>query len=88
MKYAIGIDIGGTSIKYSLVEETGEPLFENKIPSQATVSREAIIAQIANAIQDAIGFANVEKIKVSGIGIGTPGIIDNTQRIYSAEQKI
>lgn len=80
MKHAIGIDIGGTSIKYSLVEETGKPLFENKIPSQATISREAVIAQISDAIQDAIGFANSEKIKVSGIGIGTPGIIDNTQR--------
>jgi glucokinase len=80
MKYAIGIDIGGTSIKYSLVEETGKTLFENKIPSQATISREAVITQISDAIQDAIGFANCEKIKVSGIGIGTPGIIDNTQR--------
>jgi glucokinase len=81
MKYAIGIDIGGTSIKYSLVEETGKPLFENKIPSQATISREAVIAQISDAIQDAIGFANSGKIKVSGIGIGTPGIINSTQRV-------
>ncbi|MBP7179610.1 MAG: ROK family protein [Dysgonomonadaceae bacterium] len=81
MKHTIGIDIGGTSIKYSLVEETGKPLFENKIPSQATISREAVIAQISDAIQDAIGFANSGKIKVSGIGIGTPGIINSTQRV-------
>ncbi len=46
MKYTIGIDIGGTSIKYSRVEETGSPLFEDKIPSQATVSKDAVIAQI------------------------------------------
>ena len=81
MKYAIGIDIGGTSIKYSLVEETGTPLFEDKIPSQATVSKEAVIAQIQKAIQDTMDFAISKEIKISGIGIGTPGIIDNTQRI-------
>lgn len=57
MKYAIGIDIGGTSIKYSLVEETGTPLFEDKIPSQATVSKEAVIAQIRKAIQNTMDFA-------------------------------
>ncbi len=81
MKYTIGIDIGGTSIKYSLVEETGTPLFEDKIPSQATVSKDAVIAQIRKAIQEAIDYANSKKIKVAGIGIGTPGIIDSTQRV-------
>ena len=61
MKHTIGIDIGGTSIKYSLVEETGTPLFEDKIPSLATVSKDAVIAQIRKAIQEAIGYANSKK---------------------------
>lgn len=31
MEYAIGIDLGGTSIKYALVDKAGNSFFEGKI---------------------------------------------------------
>ena len=30
MEYAIGIDLGGTSIKYALVDKAGNSFFEGK----------------------------------------------------------
>ena len=33
MEYAIGIDLGGTSIKYALVDKAGNSFFEGKLPS-------------------------------------------------------
>ena len=38
MEYAIGIDLGGTSIKYALVDKAGNSFFEGKLPSFASVS--------------------------------------------------
>ncbi len=35
MEYAIGIDLGGTSIKYALVDKAGNSFFEGKLPSFA-----------------------------------------------------
>ncbi len=32
MEYAIGIDLGGTSIKYALVDKAGNSFFEGKLP--------------------------------------------------------
>lgn len=31
MEYAIGIDLGGTSIKYALVDKAGNSFFEGKL---------------------------------------------------------
>ena len=47
-KYAIGIDLGGTSVKYALVDNEGVFHFQ---------------------------------VTIEGIGIGTPGIVDETNRI-------
>lgn len=32
MEYAIGIDLGGTSIKYALVDKAGNSFFEENYP--------------------------------------------------------
>lgn len=80
-KYAIGIDLGGTSIKYALITNDGEFLFQGKLPSLANVSAEAVIGQLVHAIEAVKGFAAKEGYEVMGIGIGTPGIVDATCRI-------
>ena len=37
-KYAIGIDLGGTSVKYALIDNEGVFHFQGKLPSKADVS--------------------------------------------------
>ena len=49
-KYAIGLDLGGTTLKYALISQDGTILNYGKIPSMAEVSAEAIIGQIMKAI--------------------------------------
>ena len=34
-KYAIGIDLGGTSVKYALIDNEGVFHFQGKLPSKA-----------------------------------------------------
>ena len=80
-KYVIGIDLGGTSVKYALIDEEGNFLFEGKLPSYAEVSAEAVIGQLTKAIEEVTAFAATNRWGVSGIGLGTPGIVDATGRI-------
>lgn len=50
MEYAIGIDLGGTSIKYALVDKAGNSFFEGKLPSFASVSAAKVIEQLIKAV--------------------------------------
>ncbi len=79
--YAIGIDLGGTSVKYALVSNNGKLYSEGKLPSLADISAEAVIGQLVKAIEEVKSFAAAHQYHIEGIGIGTPGIVDQTNRI-------
>lgn len=79
--YAIGIDLGGTSVKYALISRDGSFLYEGKLSSLADVSAEAVIGQLVKAADEVKAFAAAQGYKIEGIGIGTPGIVDSTNRI-------
>lgn len=80
-EYAIGIDLGGTSVKYALIDNEGVFHFQGKLPSMADVSAEAVVGQLIAAVNEVKGVAEKEGYKIEGIGIGTPGIVDSTNRI-------
>jgi len=81
MKYAIGIDLGGTFIKYSIISQEGQCVFSNKLPSSANISKKEVINQLKVAICRCNDAATKVGIEMKGIGIGTPGIVDDTNRI-------
>ena len=80
-EYAIGIDLGGTSVKYALIDNNGVFHFQGKLPSNADVSAEAVIGQLIKAVNEVKNFAEAKGYTIAGIGIGTPGIVDCTNRI-------
>lgn len=73
-KYAIGIDLGGTFIKFALVSETGEILFNGKLSIGSSATRDEILDTIHKSIEMSVQFAAEKQIPVSGIGIGSPGL--------------
>lgn len=81
MEYAIGIDLGGTSIKYALVDKEGLSFFEGKLPSFASVSAAKVMEQLVKAASIVKNEAGKQNRAVKGIGLGTPGIVDETNRI-------
>jgi len=80
-KYAIGIDLGGTFIKFGLVRLDGYLLYENKVPTEANNCALKVISNIIFAVQEVQNYATNQNIDIIGIGIGTPGIVDKTHRI-------
>ncbi len=72
--YAIGIDIGGTSLKCGVVNDLGEIQFSFLVTLKDAKTEQEIITSIANAIKQC-----TEQLKepIIGVGIGFPGVIDN-----------
>lgn len=72
-KYALGIDLGGTSVKLGIVSNLGAILSKISIPSDAELGPDHVISQIIKGIKQ-IRASN--KTKIKGIGIGAPGVIN------------
>ena len=87
-KFAIGIDLGGTSVKYALIEENGRFHAQGSLPSKAEGSAEAVLSQILAGINEMLHFASANGHKVSGIGIGTPGIVDDAGVVLGGAENI
>lgn len=83
--HAIAIDLGGTFVKYALISNSGEILFQGKLPIGGEATREDTLEAIKNSIQQVIDEAAKRSVEVKGIGIGTPGIVDNGVVLGGAE---
>lgn len=68
MEYAIGIDLGGTSIKYALVDKAGFSSFEGRLPSFASVSSAEVIRQLVKAATIVKDEAGKRDWAIKGIG--------------------
>jgi glucokinase len=93
-RYAVGIDLGGTFVKYALVSEAGEIITDGKLPVGGKAKREDILEAVKKSIQNVIDTATAKYVKVIGIGIGSPGIVcdgvvqggaDNLDRWYDLD---
>lgn len=75
MKY-IGIDIGGTQIKYGIINEMGEVLEYYQMPTEAEMGRNHLLGKISFII-DNLSLQN----KIAGIGISTAGQVNSTEGV-------
>jgi len=72
----IGLDLGGTFLKYALGTPEGELLYKSKKPSHGKESRDVIFNVIFQAIDECLAQASKQKIEVAAVGCGTPGAVD------------
>ena len=71
MKKYIGVDLGGTNIRCSVVTEDGEILATVKSPSYAQEGREKVMDNLIKSIRQLPDWEGC-----SGIGVGVPGPCD------------
>jgi len=70
-KFAVGIDLGGTSVKIGLVDLNGKIVKKLVKKSDSAMGPAAVLRQIKDGVHEITG----DKIKISGIGIGAPGTV-------------
>jgi glucokinase len=73
-KVAIGVDIGGTNTAIGVVDEAGNVMVKDNIPTPSHGDINKYIADLADAINELIHSVKLlnEDINVMGIGIGAP----------------
>ncbi len=75
-QYFVGIDLGGTNIKFGIVSERGKVLQKAVLSAQANLGRKAILSNMNKAVEESLAFARRKKLKIGGIGVGSPGTVN------------
>lgn len=76
MKYAIGVDLGGTNIVTILVSEKGKIIARDKRITEGWKGKDHVIKRMAEGISAVLESGRISKNQIVGIGIGTPGLVD------------
>ncbi|MFB9056892.1 ROK family protein [Mariniflexile ostreae] len=84
----IGVDLGGTSIKYGLVNTKSDIIWSSKKPTPAKISRDEIVQNICEAILEALQMAKMLNLKVVSVGVGTPGLVKDKNMVLGAADNL
>ncbi len=71
-----GIDLGGTKIEAIVIDAHEQVLGQARQPTPTEGGPSAVAGQMAAAMQDAAKAAGVETATLVGIGVGSPGDVD------------
>ena len=72
-KYCFGIDVGGTTVKCGLFEESGTLIEKWEIPTRAENGGENVLPDIAATVMSKMAVKKLTKDDVIGVGVGIPG---------------
>ncbi len=78
-QHAIGVDLGGTTVKAALVERAAGVVRRAHVPTEADRGPEHVVAQIERAVRDVWDDA----APPAGLGVGAPGAISWDRRTVS-----
>lgn len=81
MKYAIGIDIGGTKISVTLGTSNGKILVRKKILTKTRSGSKTCVREIMESVGLLIRDSKNAGRKILGIGIGAPGAVNSKKGI-------
>ncbi len=72
----IGLDLGGTFLKYAVGAADGTVYYKNKIASNAKEGANAIFAAMYQAVEELLLKSKALDVEVKAIGCGSPGSVD------------
>jgi glucokinase len=82
-----GIDVGGTGIKIGLVDDSGQTLAYQRIPTRESEGPDAAMERIAAVVREAEERLDVAD-KMIRIGLGTPGPMDLSRGLLIAPPQL
>ena len=86
--YYIGVDIGGTTIKYGIVDKDGKIIAQNSMITES-ISPYVIMDKLAENIKNLCASANIDYKDILSVGMGCPGAINGKSGVvvYSSNLK-
>ena len=86
-RYA-GIDLGGTKIQAAVVGDDHRVLGQSRHQTPLQGGPAAIAAEMAKAVREAAEQAGVELAELDGIGVGSPGSVDDRAGTVSSAKNL
>ena len=77
MRYCMGVDVGGTSVKFGLFETEGKLLDKWEIPTRKENHGEQILPDVAASILEKLEERKIRREDVAGVGMGIPAPVDS-----------
>lgn len=75
-KLSIGVDLGGTNIKFGLIDPSGRVVLRSKEKTRAGRGSAAIVESIIDGIDALLMKSDIGIEDLDGIGFGVPGTVD------------
>src|SRR6516164_5822848 len=72
----VGLDVGGTTMKAGVVDDSGRVLASVHLPTQAHRGQEFGLERMCETIRLAVTAAGASLEQIAGIGVATPGTMD------------
>lgn len=87
MKYAMGLDIGGTKVAAAIIDENASILYRSEVPSDPS-EKESMFLQVTKAIDMVFQESNLTVDQLVGIGVGVPGKVDQKAGIAEYQNNL
>lgn len=84
MRYCFGVDIGGTTVKMGLFEETGKVIDKWEIPTVTAEHGRAILPDVAASIKEKAQEHDLADGDVIGIGMGVPAPVTSDGNVQKS----
>ncbi len=83
-----GIDLGGTKIQTAIVDRAGRVLGEARHPTPTSGGPQDVADVMAAALREAAGEAGAEASGLGGVGVGSPGDVDEASGVVSGARNL
>ena len=71
-----GVDVGGTNIKFGIVDDNGNTVARHKIRTKSETGPEDAVRRMSEAITDLWDSIGIQSDQIVSIGLATPGTMD------------
>ena len=75
-QHYLSVDIGGTSLRLALIEESGEILLQRNLASDLVRKGEELLNVLAEETRDLIKESQERSGSIGGLALGVPGLVD------------
>ncbi|MBI3935204.1 MAG: ROK family protein [Acidobacteria bacterium] len=74
MRFAVGVDLGGTNLRIAAIEESGQLLDKVSVAVRALTHRDAVIDELCRAVRT-LSARHAAGGTFAGVGVGVPGLL-------------